>query len=147
MLPSWRFALSCRKLLLTCVLCAVCFALCRRFLRYEGYPSCLTPVLLLACVQNPAFCNRSTAVDALVACTAQWLRAVADDNPQRPLFVLAYGVPSYVDVATGVQQALAAPRTARSVATFNIIGVQDAAVLGRQPGTVHRTQDETTTAP
>ena len=58
-------------------------------------------------------------------CVEGILRAVAAANPQRPLFVPAYGVDNYVDVAAAMQARLAADG-------WEVVGAQDFARLGRQ---------------
>ena len=52
------------------------------------------------------------------------LGAVAEENAQRPHFVPAYGVESYVDMAHAMQERLGSE--------FVIVGTQDFAALGRE---------------
>ena len=62
------------------------------------------------------------ADDALL----EWLaNDLSDLDPQRPLFVPAYGVDNYVDVAAAMQARLAADG-------WEVVGAQDFARLGRQ---------------
>jgi hypothetical protein len=54
----------------------------------------------------------------------QHLRQIAATNLARPLFVPAYGVDNYVDMADSMQKRLQGDG-------FEVVGVQDFAVLGR----------------
>ena len=49
---------------------------------------------------------------------------MAEENAQRPLFVPAYGVENYVDMAHTMQE--------RLESEFVIVGTQDFAALGRE---------------
>ena len=65
------------------------------------------------------------------------LRAVAKRNPQRPLFVPAYGVENYVDMAQAMHERLSAHG-------FVVVGTQDLATLGRKAAPSAPKTDDTT---
>ena len=56
-------------------------------------------------------------------CIEKLLRAIAATNTQRPLFVPAYGVDNYIDVAVEMRKRLGS--------SWAVVGSQDMAVLGR----------------
>ena len=65
-------------------------------------------------------------------CIEKILTAVASRNPQRPLFVPAYGVSNFVDVAIAMKKRLGGPAAdAGAGGGFEIVGAQDFSVLGR----------------
>ena len=88
----------------------------------DGTPVFLPPGSLWYS-QEKQFCDRALDLDAEADCIEGWIRAAAGNNTQRPLFVLAYGVDRYIDVALRMQRRLGAG--------FEIIGAQDLAALGR----------------
>ena len=57
-------------------------------------------------------------------CIEKHLRAIAATNAPRPLFVPAYGVDNYVDMAVEMRKRLGN--------SWEVIGAQDMAVLGRE---------------
>ena len=81
---------------------------------------------------DKGFCNRTdgghgvrpsaASLRAEIECIEGILMAVVARNPQRPLFVAAYGVDNYVDVAREV---------ASTMSEVRVVGAQDFAVLGR----------------
>ena len=100
----------------------------------NGTPVFLQPASLWYPSQK-GFCNKTdgghgarasaASLAAEADCVEGILRAVATANPQRPLFVPAYGVDNYVDVAAAMQARLAADG-------WEVVGAQDFARLGRQ---------------
>ena len=99
----------------------------------DGTPVFLQPAALWY-PDEKGFCNKTDGShgkrpsEASLAiefdCIEHHLRTVAATNPARPLFVPAYGVTNYVDVAAEM-------RTRLGPAGFEVVGAQDFAVLGR----------------
>ena len=99
----------------------------------DGTPVFLQPYSLWY-PGDKKFCNKTgggrgvrpsaASLAAEADCIERILRAVAEENTQRPLFVPAYGVENYVDMAHAMQ--------ARLGAEFVIVGTQDFAALGRE---------------
>ena len=83
---------------------------------------------------SKGFCNRTdgghgkrpspASLAAEADCIEKHLRAIAVANPQRPLFVPAYGIDNYLDIAMEMRTRLGS--------SWEVIGAQDMAVLGRQ---------------
>ena len=81
---------------------------------------------------DKGFCNRTdgghgarpspASLEAEIKCIEDIVVRVMARNPQRPLFVPAYGVDNYVDVARAV---------AKRVRGVQVVGAQDFAALGR----------------
>ena len=79
------------------------------------------------------FCNKTdggngkrpsaASLAAEIDCIEHILKDVAANNPQRPLFVPAYGVSNYLDVAVAMKSRL-------GPTGFEIVGAQDFSVLG-----------------
>lgn len=105
---------------------------------YNGWTVDGTPVFLppaaLWYPDQKGYCNGTdgghgvrpspASLAGLIDCIEAHLKEVAKQNPARPLFVPAYGVPWYLDVALAMAKRL-------PPADFAIVGVQDFAVLGR----------------
>ena len=90
---------------------------------HDGTPLLLPPASLWY-PQDKGFCARGSSAAEMTRCVTGWLREAASQNSRRPLFVLAYGVDGYVDVAAGVRDALAKEG-------FEVVGAQSMAALAR----------------
>ena len=66
----------------------------------------------------------AASLEAEADCIEKHLRVIAATNTQRPLFVPAYGVDNYVDMAVEMRKRLGD--------SWAVVGSQDMAVLGRQ---------------
>ena len=104
----------------------------------DGTPVFLPPAALWY-PSDKGFCNATDgnhgvrpskkSLEEEFNCIEAHLRQVAASNPARPLFVLAYGVENYVDVAR--EMAIRLVGEPASLSEWAIIGAQDLAALGR----------------
>lgn len=107
----------------------------------DGTPVFLPPAALWY-PSDKGFCNATDgghgvrpskkSLEEEFNCIEAHLKQVAESNPARPLFVLAYGVENYVDVAREMAIRLVGDEAASLLPSqWAIVGAQDLAALGR----------------
>jgi hypothetical protein len=89
----------------------------------DGTPIFLPPTTLWY-PQDKGFCDRNLSLIDEVNCIVKHVENAMLNNTKRPLFILAYGVDRYVEVANSIQNT-------KLNSSVEVIGAQDLVLLGR----------------
>ncbi len=89
----------------------------------DGTPIFLPPTTLWY-PQDKGFCDRNLSLIDEVNCIVEHVENAMLNNTKRPLFILAYGVDKYVEVANSIQNT-------KLNSSVEVIGAQDLVLLGR----------------